>query len=182
MAKPIIHARSSARLFGGKPSDYLDIHILIDSSREAFPDLRHRAATHTSWFITTIIPRIFGETRKNSENRTYSPRIVAEQHVLEDFKGKFIPSLQDFCAEIEFKEWMDNGKGESGPPSNAKLKKYNNTLPQEEKDRIIEHIANPLKGLKVHKVRKITAFEMPRRPFAERPCALAARTQPGILD
>ncbi|HZS43330.1 MAG TPA: hypothetical protein VFA52_03905 [Candidatus Paceibacterota bacterium] len=131
MAKPIIHARSSAKIFGGKPEDYLEIHQLIDSSRGAFPDLRHRTLTHNTWFVTTILPLIFGETRKNSDNREYSIRDIGERHVMEDFGGKFIPSAQDFLTEVEFKPWMDNGKGNSRPPSYRKLKNFLKTVPKQ---------------------------------------------------
>lgn len=53
MAKPYIHAISSAKRFGGKPEDYIEIHNLMDSSKGAIPDNRHRALTHNSWFFLT---------------------------------------------------------------------------------------------------------------------------------
>ena len=37
MSKPIYHARSSARLFGGTPEDYLPIHDFMDISKGAVP-------------------------------------------------------------------------------------------------------------------------------------------------
>ncbi len=109
--------------------DYLDIHVLLDSSRGAFPDVRHRAATHTSWFITTILPLIFGETRQNSNGDTYSVRDVAEQHVLEDFQGNFIPSLQDFLEQIPLQDWMDNGLNGDLPSSRKALADIPNRPP-----------------------------------------------------
>jgi hypothetical protein len=117
MAKPYIHAESSARRFGGVAADYLDIHDLLDSSKGAFPDNRHRALTHNAWFLSTIIERVFGSHRVNSAGRTYSTRDVAEQHVLEDYGMRYIPSAQDFIERIEFATWMQNGKGD--PPSSA---------------------------------------------------------------
>ena len=68
MAKPWIHALSSARKFGGKPEDYIDIHNLMDSSKGSIGDNRHRALTHNTWFIAPEGPleRIFGVTIKNS--------------------------------------------------------------------------------------------------------------------
>lgn len=119
MAKPFIHARSSAKKFGGKPEDYYDIHELMDSSKATMADNRHRALTHHAWFIGFILPKIFGETRINSEGKTYSVRDIGEQHVLEDNRGHFIPSAQDYLAEMEFLPWMNNGEG--SPPSCAKL-------------------------------------------------------------
>jgi hypothetical protein len=106
--KPWIHAESSAKRWGGKPEDYIEIHNLMDSSKAAIGDNRHRALTHNAWFIGTILERVFGVTITNSED-----------HVLEDYGMKFIPSAQDFLQEIEFKNWMQNGRGE--PPSFAKI-------------------------------------------------------------
>lgn len=119
MAKPFIHSRSSARKFGGKPDDYIEIHSFLDSSKSAIADNRHRMLTHNSWFISNVIERVFGYTFINSDGREVSTRDVAEQHVLEDFNMRFIPSAQDFLQNIEFEPWMNNGKG--CPPSFAKI-------------------------------------------------------------
>lgn len=119
MSKPWIHSVSSARKFGGKPEDYLDIHNLMDSSKAALADNRHRALTHNAWFVGTILEKVFGVTITNSDGRVVSVRDIGEQHVLEDYGNRFIPSAQDFLQEIEYKEWMTNGKG--APPSFAKI-------------------------------------------------------------
>lgn len=119
MSKPYIHALSSARKHGGTPEDYLDIHNLMDSSKAAIADNRHRVLTHNAWFIGTVLEAVFGTTRKNSAGHIYSVRDIGEQHVLEDFGGKFIPSAQDYIAEMEMKDWMQNGRGT--PPSYAKI-------------------------------------------------------------
>ena len=119
MSKPWIHAVSSARRFGGQPEDYIEIHNLLDSSKGTIADSRHRALTHTAWFLSTILERVFGVVVTNSEGKKVSVRDVGEQHVLEDFRGRYIPSAQDYLQEIEVKEWMVSGKGH--PPSSAKL-------------------------------------------------------------
>lgn len=119
MAKPHIHAESSARKFGGVAADYADIHEFLDSSKATIADNRHRALTHHSWFLSTVLPAVFGSTRVNSAGRTYSVRDVGEQHVLEDFGHSFIPSAQDYLAGIPFEDWMQNGQGV--PPSFAKV-------------------------------------------------------------
>lgn len=121
MAKPYIHAVSSARRFGGVPEDYLEIHNLLDSSKGAIPDNRHRALTHNSWFLSTILERVFGVTITNSDGRKVSVRDVGEQHILEDFGGKFIPTAQDYIQEMELKMWMQNGQGH--PPSHDRIEK-----------------------------------------------------------
>lgn len=121
MAKPWIHAKSSARKWGGKPEDYMAIHNLMDSSKGCIADSRHRVLTHNSWFIAPNGPLelIFGPTITNSDGREVSTRDVGEQHVLEDFGGKFIPSPQDYIEGMEMKQWMIMGKG--APPSYTKL-------------------------------------------------------------
>ena len=96
----------------------MDIHNLMDSSKSAIPDNRHRALTHNSWFIGSILERIFGATFVNSAGQTVSVRDVAEQHVLEDFGGRFIPTAQDYLQEIEYRDWMH---GQGTPASRAKI-------------------------------------------------------------
>jgi hypothetical protein len=123
MSKPMVHALSSARKWGGNPNDYMPIHNLMDSSKGTIADSRHRALTHNTWFIGPDGPleKIFGYEITNSDGRKVSVRDIGEQHVLEDFGGKFIPSAQDYLQEIEMKEWMACGQGT--PPSFAKVVK-----------------------------------------------------------
>ena len=121
MSKPIFHAQSSARRFGGKAEEYLEIHNFMDSSKSTIADNRHRALTHNSWFISVVIEKVFGYSFVNSAGRTVSTRDIAEQHVLEDFGGQYIPSAQDYLQEIEIQSWMNNGMGEK-PASAKKLK------------------------------------------------------------
>lgn len=163
MAKPIIHANSSAKKFGGQPEDYIEIHDFMDSSKSVFPDNRHRALTHNSWFIF-VAERVFGHTitvrledgepcdaafhlgprfqylmspgysdicdkchgSVDAPNSTYktkevSVRDVCEQHILEDFGNKFIPTPQDYLEHMEFQPWMNNAV-EGSPSSHAKIK------------------------------------------------------------
>ncbi len=123
MSKPWIHALSSSRKFGGIPEDYIDIHNLMDSSKATIADSRHRALTHNSWFIGTVLERIFGVVLTNSNGRQVSVRDIGEQHVLEDFGGRYIPSAQDYLQEMECKTWMIAGKG-TVPSSFVKLAQH----------------------------------------------------------
>jgi hypothetical protein len=118
MPKPWIHALSSAKQYGGKPEDYIAIHNLMDSSKGTIADSRHRALTHNAWFVGTILEQVFGVTLTNSDGKTISVRDIGEQHVLEDYRKRFIPSAQDFLQEMEVREWMVAGMGE--PPTSAK--------------------------------------------------------------
>jgi len=45
---------------------------------------------------------------------------LCEQHILEDFGMKFIPTVSDYLGEMEYKHWMNNGKGDI-PPSHKKI-------------------------------------------------------------
>lgn len=123
MSKPWIHAMASAKKFGGKPEDYIDIHNLMDSSKGCIGDNRHRALTHNSWFIAADGPleRIFGVVITNSDGRSVSVRDVGEQHILEDFGMRFIPTPQDYLQEMEPMPWMNNDRN-SAPPSSKKIR------------------------------------------------------------
>lgn len=123
MSKPWIHAMASAKKFGGKPEDYIDIHNLMDSSKGCIGDNRHRALTHNSWFIAADGPleRIFGVVITNSDGRSVSVRDVGEQHILEDFGMRFIPTPQDYLQEMEPLPWMNNDRN-SAPPSSKKIR------------------------------------------------------------
>ena len=59
-----------------------------------------------------------------------SVKDICEQHILEDYRHKFIPTPQDFIEGMEFKEWMQNGRG--SVPSSTKLlykeKDYNKLI------------------------------------------------------
>ena len=125
MAHPVTHAESSARRFGGVPEDYLPIHDLMDSSKSAFPDNRHRALTHNNWFFF-IVERIFGHEIDLTGGGKAKTRYVCEQHVLEDFGGKYIPTVSDYLEGMEFQPWINNGiKG--SPSSHRKLERESAT-------------------------------------------------------
>lgn len=127
MAKPIFHAISSAKKFGGVPEDYIEIHDLFDCSKGAIPDNRHRALTHNSWFLSNILERVFGHTITNSDGRIVSVREIGEQHILEDFQMKFIPTAQDYLAEMEIRNWMNNGH-KGSPPSHERIAAKKKTM------------------------------------------------------
>jgi hypothetical protein len=120
---PYIHAELSAKRYGGVPEDYIDIHQLLDSSKATVSDNRHRFLTHNSFFTTIIIPKVFGEVRTNSAGRRYNTKDVAEYHVLEDFRMRFIPTPQDYVEHMTLEPWMNNGMG---VPNRLKRKNFRN--------------------------------------------------------
>ena len=103
MAKPWIHAKSSARKWGGKPEDYMPIHERMDSSKSAHAGAAHRAVFHSA-FGVFIIEEIFGKIFTNSDGREVIVRDIAEQHVLEDLGS--IPSLDKWLENLPVKPWM----------------------------------------------------------------------------
>lgn len=127
MSKPIIHAQSSARRYGGKPDDYFPIHDFLDSSKSTFPDNRHRALTHNSWFLFVLEQISKPEVGWNkasltrpSDGKVVSVRLIGEQHILEDFGGRFIPAASDYLAELDIAKWMNAERGHV-PPSHTRI-------------------------------------------------------------
>lgn len=104
MANPWHHALSSARKFGGKPEDYIEIHEWFDASKEIVADFRHRVLRHHAQGIYECM-RVFGTTITNSDGKQIPVRWVGEQHVKEDFKGR-IPSFADWVRAIRPEQWM----------------------------------------------------------------------------
>ena len=70
MSKSDIHAVSSAKKFGGKATDYMEIHEMIDSSKAFCPDNRHRVLFHHSagtYYIQKMFGIDFDEVEKVKE-------------------------------------------------------------------------------------------------------------------
>ena len=103
MAKALIHARSSAKRWGGVPDDYLAIHEKMDSTKAFHAEVTHRCVFHSAFGIF-LIEELFGRTLTNSAGREVHTRDIAEQHVLEDLGC--IPSLSDWLREMPSKPWM----------------------------------------------------------------------------
>lgn len=103
MSHPEVHAKNSARKFGGKPEDYIELHQWFDDSKSYMADMRHRALKHHSAGIFEC-EKVFGKSFVNSDNKTVYTRYVGEQHVIEDLG--FIPSVEDWFENMELCEWM----------------------------------------------------------------------------
>ena len=103
MSKAWVHAQSSAKRWGGKPEDYIDIHERMDSTKSAHAEVTHRCVFHSAFGIY-IIEEIFGRFVTNSDGKQVFVRDIAEQHVLEDLG--FIPSLSDWLKEMPAQPWM----------------------------------------------------------------------------
>lgn len=102
-----LHARASARKWGGKPEDYLEIHEWIDGSKKAFGDVRHRALLHNTfgvWLVQEVFGPVLVIERESGKTIEVPVREIAEQHIIEDL-GR-IPSPGDWLENMEIKVWM----------------------------------------------------------------------------
>lgn len=106
MAHPYMHARSSAKKFGGVPEDYQEIHDFFDSSKSTMCSWQHRALLHNSFGIF-LAEKVFGTTITISTGRKVPVRLIGEQHVIEDL-GR-IPSVDDWLSNLQHKKWMTRG-------------------------------------------------------------------------
>ena len=112
MSHPYHHSISSAKKFGGKPEDYIEIHDWFDESKSHIADIRHRALRHHSEGIF-MCQQIFGTTITNSDGKKVPVRFIGEQHVKEDLG--FIPTVADFLRRINVEPWMMGNRGFKAP-------------------------------------------------------------------
>lgn len=98
------HAEISVKRWGGKIEDYLPIHDFMDCTKELCPDNRHRIL-HTMWGVKSVIIPIFGHSISISEKKKVNVKDLCEKdHILPDYRNRFIPTLADFCAAIDEKK------------------------------------------------------------------------------
>lgn len=120
---PVMHADSSMRKFKGETEEdlhkFIAIHEKLDCQKAWVPDNRGRVLTHTMFWIKEVMIPLFGSYITLSNGKRVSVKDICEQHILEDFRMKFIPTPQDFIQEMEYKKWMQNGMG--APSSAQKL-------------------------------------------------------------
>jgi hypothetical protein len=102
MSNSFHHAQSSARKWGGEAATYLPIHELIDGSKRAFGDVRHRALLHNTWGVW-ICQEVFGTTISIGHKQV-PVREIAERHIEEDLG--FIPSPGDWLQHMNLVTWM----------------------------------------------------------------------------
>lgn len=104
MAKPIVHAESSAKKFGGDSFQYLHVHQFLDGTKSAHATVKHRAVLHSveGCALTSIV---LGD-RCGPDNQI-STLDVALRHVEEDL-GR-VPTLLDYLNELTLEPWMFRG-------------------------------------------------------------------------
>jgi hypothetical protein len=91
---PIIHAKSSAKKFGGKWEDYIHIHEWFDQTKAWIPNTDHRVFLHHSEGIF-LCEKFFGPSFENSDGKIVYTRYIGEQHVREDLYNH-IPTSKEF--------------------------------------------------------------------------------------
>lgn len=111
--KPFIHAKISARRFGGEPQDYMQIHEWFDHTKSVMADVRHRALLHNAFGIY-LCEQVFGSTFVNSAGKTISTRDIGEQHVIDDM-GE-IPSMEKWFGSMPISDWMTGIEGRKNKP------------------------------------------------------------------
>lgn len=95
------HAEISVKRWGGTIEDYLPIHDFMDCTKELCADNRHRIL-HTMWGVKNVVIPIFGHSIPISEKKSVNVKDMCEKdHILPDFRNRFIPTLADFCEAIE---------------------------------------------------------------------------------
>lgn len=102
--KPLHHAKSSVRKYGGCVDDYIEIHSLIDYPKSTLADARHRVIFHNTlgpW----IAEKVFGTYITNSNGREVSVRQIAEDHIVEDVG--MIPTLERCLRNLPIDPMMD---------------------------------------------------------------------------
>lgn len=129
--KPLIHAKSSVRKYGGKIEDYLHIHDFMDSTKSAMSDVRHRAILHNSFGIF-LAEKAFGVYFKNSDGKDVSVRDIAEDHVIEDLG--FIPTMEHYLKNMQIQPWM------SGTMRNRRKETYKKLGRDPNKSNTIEEV------------------------------------------
>ena len=107
MSDPYLHAVSSARKFGGVAEDYLHIHQWFDQTKAHCPDARHRLILHNSFGIQLCIDFHGQQFARKSDGKIVLTRLIAEQHVEEDYG--VIPSLDFVLSHFQMEPWMWRG-------------------------------------------------------------------------
>ena len=101
--KPLVHAETTAKRFGGKSEDYQPIHDFFDMSKAAHADMRHRMFLHHS-MGPYLAELVFGTYITNSDGDKVSVRDVAEHHIIEDLGN--IPPFSKWCELLPLEPWM----------------------------------------------------------------------------
>jgi len=100
---PYDHARSSARLHGGRWSDYHALHAWFDLTKSTHCHFTHRALRHHHEGIAEAVA-VFGSFVTNSDGSEVSTQALGRQHVEEDCQH--VPAAADWLADFDTPDWL----------------------------------------------------------------------------
>ena len=102
MAHPWHHAVSSARRFGGAPSDFLRVHEWFDQSKAVTAHVKHRALRHHLEGVGRCVAVHAPQTGtcRLGDDTNVTVEAIGRQHLAEDFTG-FVPRLVDWAAHMD---------------------------------------------------------------------------------
>lgn len=120
MAHPFHHAVSSAKRFGGAPTDYVAIHSWFDATKAHFADARHRALRHHREGIAVMTEVFSGSAW--SRLLDVSLERLGEQHVEEDLGC--VVSAADWLSHLEPAIWMRASPSAAADYAEASARKW----------------------------------------------------------
>ena len=107
MAHSVIHAKSSAKKYGGLYTDYLHLHEWMDESKLWMPSSTHRMFRHHTMGIYEAEQK-FGTHFNNSDGKVVYTRYILTDHIQEDCYN-YVPTPREWIDAIQSKEkpvWM----------------------------------------------------------------------------
>ena len=100
---PYDHARSSARIHGGRWEDYHPLHAWFDATKAVRCHFTHRALRHHDEGVL-VAGRRFGDAVVNSDGAAVPIAELGRQHMLEDCR--FAPTASDWTVGYEVPDWV----------------------------------------------------------------------------
>lgn len=102
---PYDHARSSAKLHGGRWQDYFAFHHHFDSSKSVLCHFTHRALKHHLQGVFAA-RQLFGDDIINSDGAQVSTETLGHQHLTEDCR--MLPAAGDWVKDFDPPAWLPN--------------------------------------------------------------------------
>jgi len=102
MAHSVIHAKSSAKKYGGLYTDYLHLHDWMDITKNWLPHSTHRMFRHHCMGIQEAEER-FGTHFTNSDGKVVYTRYILTDHIKEDCYN-YVPTPREWLQALEAKE------------------------------------------------------------------------------
>lgn len=71
------------------------------------------------WVLEVMVP-LFGDVIEVGDGKKVPVKDICEQHILEDFGMRFIPTVQDYMVEMDEANWMISPMKYSPPSTYGK--------------------------------------------------------------